>query len=168
MSRVSERIEDRQKLQRLFQFDLWCTRKLNRIIQSGQIYDQEPACYAFLSHIVHVQQKWYDRVTGNDSEPVYQWEDIHPADLNAKARKVHGKWIDLIGDHDADLDSTIYWINEKGVEYAGSLRQICNHLIVHGQHHRAQISLLMEQCGEEPPSIDYNHYASAYSALMGQ
>jgi uncharacterized damage-inducible protein DinB len=168
MSIAVEHISDRQKLQRLLQFDLWCSRKLNSIIRSGLECDQVLACRAFLSHIINVQKRWYDRVTGEDPSPVYLWEDIDPADLNAKARKIHGKWMDLVGDHEVDLDTIIYWTNEKGVENTGTLQQICNHLIIHGQHHRAQIALLLMKCGSEPPEIDYNHYTMAGSALFRQ
>ena len=168
MSIAVGNISERQKLQRLFQFDLWCSRKLNSIFRSGFECDQTPACRAFLSHIINVQNKWFDRVTGEDTTPVYLWEDIDPADLNAKARKIHGKWMDLVGDHEVDLDSTIYWMNEKGVEYSGTLQQICNHIIIHGQHHRAQIALLLMKCGSAPPEIDYIHYATGGSLVFGQ
>lgn len=168
MSFAVEHISDRQKLQRLLQFDLWCSRKLNSIIRTGVECDQTPACRAFLSHIINVQKKWYGRVTGEDSNPVYLWEDIDPADLNTVARKIHGKWMDLVADHEVDLETLIYWTNDKGVEYAGTLHQICNHLIIHGQYHRAQIALLLIKCGSEAPEIDYYHYTVAGSTLFSQ
>lgn len=160
-------MDERQKLQRLFQFDLWCTRKLIKILQSEVNCDQKPACLAFLSHIVNVQQNWYDRVTISEAEPVYVWTEYDPAELRTKARKIQVKWIDLIGDHEVDLDSLIYYRNSRGAEYAGFLRQICHHLIIHGQHHRAQISLFFGKCGLEAPALDYADYLYALPEASG-
>lgn len=159
-------MDERQKLQRLFQFDLWCTRKLTGFMYSDMKCNEKPACMAFLSHIVNVQQNWYNRVTDSETEPVDVWFEYDPSELRMKARQIQIKWIDLIGDHDVDLNSLVYFRNSEGVEYTALLRQICHHLIIHGQHHRAQITLLFRKCGIEPPALDYADYLYSESAAL--
>lgn len=151
-------MDERQKLQHLFRYDLWCNRKLADILKSEPAFEERPACVAFLSHIINAQQVWYNRVIDFEIEPVDIWGEFQPDELPSKARKVQVKWLDLIGDHDVDLDTLIYYSNSKGVEYSNPLWQICHHLIIHGQHHRAQISLLMRKSGMEPPATDYIFY----------
>ena len=67
--------------------------------------------------------------------------------------------MDFIADHEVDLDAEIHYQNSKGADYYNSAWEIINHLIIHGQHHRAQISLFLRNCDINPPAIDYIHYA---------
>lgn len=151
-------MNERQKLQHLFQFDLWCNRKLAEILNSDHDFGEKPACVAFLSHVISAQQIWFNRVIGFEPDSIDIWEEFSTDELAARAKKVQHKWLDLIGDHEVDLDTAIYYTNSKGMEYRNLLWQICHHLIIHGQHHRAQISLLLRKDGIEPPETDYIHY----------
>ena len=152
-------MDERQKIQHLFLFDLWCTRKLCDLLENSDSFDEKPACVAFLSHIVNAQQIWFYRVIEFDFGENDSWEEYPVDEIRKEARKVHKKWMDLVADHEVDMDTEIYYRNTKGVGYQNPLWQICHHLIIHGQHHRAQISLLLRKSGIEPPAIDYIHYA---------
>ena len=151
-------MNDRQSLQRLFIFDLWCTRKITDLLVEMQDFSSRPACAAFLSHIINAQRIWYGRVLNRDISGIDLWEEFDVSDTKQKARKIHKQWIDLIGDHDMDLDSTLVYHNTKGVTYSSRFSDICAHLILHGQHHRAQINLLLGQADIDAPPIDYIHY----------
>jgi uncharacterized damage-inducible protein DinB len=152
-------MDDRQKLQHLFMFDLWCTRKLCDYLDSAEPFEEKTACLAFLSHIVNAQQIWFSRVIEFDLDETDTWDEYPSEDIRRMARKTHRKWMDLVADHEVDLNTEIFYKNLKGVGYQNPLWQICHHLIIHGQHHRAQISLLLRKSGLEPPAIDYIHYA---------
>ena len=152
-------MNDRQKLQHLFQFDLWCTRKLTDLFIHKAPFREESACAAFNSHIINAQEIWYNRVTGNSDSVVTSWTEYPMSDLKKKARKAHRKWMDLVADHEVNLDTEIFYQNSKGVDFHNSIWQICQHLIIHGQHHRAQISIFLRKCDINPPQIDYIHYA---------
>jgi uncharacterized damage-inducible protein DinB len=151
-------MDDRQSLQKLFIFDLWCTRKITDLLVEMQDFSSRPACAAFLSHIINAQQIWYGRVLDRDISGIDLWEEFDVNDIKQKARKIHKQWIDLIGDHDLDLDTTLVYQNTKGVTYSSQFCDICTHLILHGQHHRAQINLLLGQADIDAPPIDYIHY----------
>lgn len=151
-------MEERQKLQHLFQFDLWSNRKLADLFSEKGNFSEKAACSAFLSHIINAQEVWFYRVINLDINDVGIWTEHPLNELKSKAKNAQQKWIDLIGDHEIDLDTLIHYQNSKGTPYQNPLWQICQHLIIHGQHHRAQISLLLRKCDIAPPPIDYIYY----------
>lgn len=152
-------MNERQKWQHLFQFDLWCTRKLCDHFLKNSPFAQETACIAFTSHIINAQQIWYFRVLGQESgKNLTLWTEYSLSDIKKHAQKAHKKWLNLIADHEINLDTDIYYKNSNGVDFHNSILQICQHLIVHGQYHRAQISIFLRKCDIIPPQIDYEHY----------
>lgn len=153
-------MNQRQKLQRLFTYDLWCARKLLDHFNSHTPFKNEVACRAFLSHIVNIQDVWYHRVVETSVSDTEKWDEYKPQALRKKAKRLNQRWIDLIGDHEVDLRSEIYYITEERVKKSAVLSDICRHLIVHGEFHRAQISLFLRNCDIKPPKIDYTHYRS--------
>jgi uncharacterized damage-inducible protein DinB len=154
-----DKMSERQRLQQLFMFDLWCTRKLTDLIIKNEKFKQRTACAAFLSHIIIAQKIWYSRVTGQTTDlDLDHWMEYEISDLKSKAKKSIQKWMELIGDHDVHPDRVVQYQNSKGVEYQNTVWEICQHLIIHGQYHRAQISLLLRNSDIEPPNIDFINY----------
>lgn len=151
-------MDQRRQLQRLFLFDLWCTRKLTGVLENNGNFEEKPACSAFLSHIVNAQKLWFYRVVRLGIEDVDPWEEFLLNDLKEEAKSVSQLWIDLIGDHEMDLETVIHYQNSSGFSFQNRVLDICHHLIIHGQHHRAQISLLLRRSGIAPPPTDYIHY----------
>jgi uncharacterized damage-inducible protein DinB len=157
-------MNERQKLQHLFLFDLWCSRKLVNLFQKNNPFKEQEACEAFLSHIINAQKIWFNRVIQLPADDdLTTWTEYNLEEIKQEAKETTQLWIDLIGDHEIDLDTNIHYKNSQGVDYHNSLWQICNHLIIHGQHHRAQISIFLRNCHINPPSIDYIHYARSGS-----
>ncbi len=153
-------MDERQKLQHLFQFDLWCNRKLAELINEHAPFEEQDRSVALLSHIINAQKIWFRRVLQTSvEEEVGLWHEYELGELKHKARKTNRRWMNFIADNEVDLNAEIPYQNSKGTSYSNSVWQICNHLIIHGQHHRAQISLLLRNCDIEPPEIDYIFYA---------
>lgn len=150
--------DNRQYLQKLLIFDLWCTRKLTDLLRENNDFASRQACIAFLSHIINAQRIWFDRVLDLKISTNDLWHNFKVRDLKPEAKEIHQMWIDLIGDHDMDLNAAIVYQNSRGVTFKNRFVDICNHLILHGQHHRAQINLLLRQSGIEPPATDYINY----------
>lgn len=148
----------RQSIQKLFIFDLWCTRKISDLLVEYDEFSSRPACIAFLSHIINAQRIWFDRVLGLNISQTELWEEFELTEIRREAKEVHKMWVDLIGDHDMDMDAKIVYQNSKGANFSNRFSDICTHLILHGQHHRAQINLLLNQADISPPPIDYIHY----------
>ena len=158
-------MEYRQQLQQLFSFDLWCTRKITDHLVESASFTEKAACNALLSHIINTQRIWFYRVVSLDEMQPAVWEEFAPEDLKKEAKSANQLWIDLIGDHDLNLDTVIHYRNSAGNHFKNSVIDICHHLVIHGQHHRAQISLLMRQGGIEPLPTDYIHYQRIGEAL---
>lgn len=152
-------MNERQKIQHLFQFDMWCNHRLTDFFQKKAPFSELTACSAFLSHIINVQEIWFLRVVRISADDVEIWTEYELGELKRLAKNAHQKWIDLIGDHEVNLDSIIHYNNGQGKAFHNPLRQIAHHLIVHGQYHRAQISLFLKKCDITPPSIDYMNYS---------
>lgn len=150
--------DSRQSLQKLFIFDLWCTRRLTGLLSEEQKFNNRRECLSFLSHIINAQRIWFDRVLDINTAPAELWHEYKLEELKPEAMEIHKMWIDLIGDHDMNMDARITYQNSKGVNFSNHFSEICNHVILHGQHHRAQINLLLRQSGIKPPAIDYIYY----------
>lgn len=154
-----EKMSKRQRLQQLFMFDLWCSRKLTDLILKNERFKERTACAAFLSHIIITQKIWYSRVTGlNEDLNLDHWMEYDAGNLKSKAKKSIQKWMDLVGDHDVHLDKMVQYQHSKGVTCQNTLQDICHHLIIHGQYHRGQISLLLRNSDIKPPNIDFINY----------
>ena len=153
-------MDERQKLQHLFQFDLWCTRTLVDMVTEHTPFKEQEKCISLLSHIINAQKIWYRRVIKSSTENEVELWAVHDLDiLKSKARKANQRWMDFVADHEVNLDTEIHYQNSKGTTYSNSIWEICNHIIIHGQHHRAQISLFLRNCDIKPPAIDYIHFA---------
>lgn len=153
-------MNDRQQLQHLIQFDLWCTRKLTDLFFKHEPFREQEAATAFLSHIINAQKIWFNRIVNlNLFDEVDIWDEYSAEDLREEAKEISQLWMDLIADHEVDLDTVITYRNSQNVNYQNTIRQIFHHVIIHGQHHRAQISIFLRNCDITPPQIDYIHYA---------
>jgi len=151
-------MDKRQSIQQLYIFDLWCSHKLTDFIHDAGEFRERKTCLSLLSHIINAQQIWFERILGIDINHTTPWDEIDLENIKSEAGDIHKRWIDLIGDHDLDLESRIVYQNSAGVTYMNSVTDICSHIILHGQHHRAQISLLLSRSGISPPAIDYINY----------
>ncbi|MBO6622065.1 MAG: hypothetical protein JJ892_09590 [Balneola sp.] len=105
-------------------------------------------------HLLHVEIEWYNRVmkVNEDTEiwPTISYEEC--IDLMSK-----GSAVDFL-EFLPILDEVCSYKNSKGVEYKTKVSEILQHVIIHGQHHRAQIALLLRQKGITPPGTDFIYF----------
>lgn len=153
-------MDERQKLQQLLKFEVWSSGKLIDFIVENDPFEGKETCISNISHVINTQKVWFSRALDLPTDRDLDfWMTYELADLKYKAKKAGQRWIDLVGDHDVNLDRIIQYKNSKGEEFVNALWQICNHIVTHGQHHKAQILLIMRQAGLEPPNIDFINYA---------
>lgn len=136
------------------EYDLWANQRILEAMK--EVRDQEllaKLCRLF-AHLFKAQVIWYNRVM-NIPEKTEIWGDHTVEDcsslLNDSPAMLKG-----ITDHIGE--SRIY-VNSKGTQYESSVEDIFEHVIIHGQHHRAQILMLLSAGGIEPPATDYIFYA---------
>jgi uncharacterized damage-inducible protein DinB len=56
------------------------------------------------------------------------------------------------------LERNVLYSNSKGEEFSTELEHLLFHVIIHGQHHRAQISKIIRDSGGIPLPTDYIFY----------
>jgi uncharacterized damage-inducible protein DinB len=149
----------RQRYQRLFQFDLWSNRKLLNLVEKEGEFRDRTACLAFISHIVNVQEIWYyDVLNRQDERLAMLWDEYTVDELRQRCAQWSRRWVDLIGDHEVDLHVKLRWETFEGTPVSMTLTRVLDHLIVHGQHHRAQVGLFLKKSGVASPGFDYFSY----------
>lgn len=108
-------------------------------------------CFRHLSHVIHAQKIWLDRISENISS-VAQWESLTAAEIKVKAEEHTKRFLKIVSD--TDTSRIIHYTNSREDAYRNSVQEIIQHVIIHGQHHRAQISLLLRQMEIAPPPTD--------------
>jgi uncharacterized damage-inducible protein DinB len=143
-------------LLKTFRYNDWANTKLLEAI--GNLPDKEEA-FRLFSHLVHAQNKWYNRVTKKDDDVLFNWfGESFPIETIANDWKQSlYNWIVLLEkSNPSDLDKMIEFtraIDGKlmGVKLADLMLQLNYHSI----HHRAQINALISKQGQKPPLTDY-------------
>jgi uncharacterized damage-inducible protein DinB len=151
-------MNEAEQLERLFTYDRWANKKIIACI-ADQPFDNSKKCIHLLAHISAAQQVWYRRIKGRDTSDITLW----PQGLSVEKsedilQSMHGNWKQLISENSNRLDDVISYQNSKGNEFNTRLADIIHHVIIHGQHHRAQMASLLSDSGITPPGTDYILY----------
>ncbi len=115
------------------------------------------------SHILNAHAIWLARI--EQTPPPYDVWASHTLDMCEQLNQdLYHQSRSLLNNMDEGfLEKVIYYQNTKGISYQNTTRDIFLHIINHGTHHRAQISLLIRQQGHTPPVSDYILYKRAQS-----
>lgn len=146
------------RLRRLFTYDTWaCLRVLAALKESEQFKLRSEAIKMF-AHIVSSQRHWYGRIMDEAVTDTALW----PADDLEECQKqlafMKDKWSTLINENEEQLDRFVDYQNSKGTAYRTMLSDILHHVIIHGQHHRAQIATMLRRSDIVPPPTDFIFY----------
>ena len=96
---------------------------------------------------------------GEDYSDIKIWPSLSVDECYALCDRVRDSWTAFFSDPaNADLDRDIHYSNSKGDQFSTRASDILQHLIIHGQHHRAQIAVVLRLNGIEPPRTDYIYY----------
>ncbi|MFB6099177.1 MAG: DinB family protein [Salinibacter sp.] len=138
----------------LFRYTRWAH---DRVLDTMQSADDVPGrAVELFGHLLRAQDIWYGRVAGTDHADLDLWA---ADDLSACAERLEastGRWRELLDGWAADdLDRSVAYTNSKGTRFETSRRDILNHVVNHGTHHRAQIALVLREAGIAPPATDY-------------
>lgn len=112
-------------------------------------------CFRHLSHVIHAQEIWLDRING-EKPVVQQWDTMPAKDIRLKAEQHTQEFLKIVSA--SDTSRIIHYTNSRGETFTNSVEEIIQHVIIHGQHHRAQISLLLRQMDIAPPPTDLIFY----------
>lgn len=146
------------RLRRLFKYDDWANQMVLSRLEEHKGFEYAEKSGKLMSHLVASQELWYRRIKGLKITSFEIWPDYSPEEQQEKSKVMHSKWMTLIGEYENDLDVIISYKNSSGTNYETMLSDLLHHLVIHGQHHRAQIAVWLRESGIKPPSTDFIFY----------
>lgn len=139
---------------RLFQYNRWATNRLLDVLADQE--DPPERAVELLSHLLRAQDLWYGRVRDTARAELSLWARDDLADCVERAEESSRRWRAFVDDCTAEeLDARVSYTNSSGTTFETPLREILSHVVNHGTHHRAQISLVLREANIAPPPTDY-------------
>jgi len=150
------------RLQRLFDYDTWATQRILDALKEYPELDKHREALHLLGHLLSAQQIWHRRTVGQSFDDLELWPDLSLDECETILTSMPEKWTDLLNKHRKNPDTLIAYTNTQGDSYETMLSDILHHLIIHGQHHRAQIATLIRESGHTPPATDFIYFTRAH------
>lgn len=147
-------------LLRLFAYDNWANEQVLLSLQDNldQI-DEAGKAVKYFAHIAGAQELWYRRIEDKSQDDMEIWPDYDLPVTLQKITTLYERWQQLIKNNRSELDRIISYQNSKGTSYDTPLSDILHHVIIHGQHHRAQIAKLLRNAKIDPPATDFIYFS---------
>lgn len=150
-------MDSKSQLHQLFTYDLWSNQKVTAVLDD-QLFDDHQKCAGLLTHIGAAQKIWYHRIKGQPVKNIDLWpQGVSVSKSLENINKMNEQWLDLLA-ADGNLDEVISYRNSSDTTFNTPLAGILHHIIIHGQHHRAQIAALLRTGGVTPPGTDFLFY----------
>jgi uncharacterized damage-inducible protein DinB len=147
-----------RRFQRLFDYDAWATRCVLDVLKKHPDLKNYKEALSLLGHLLSAQQIWYRRTVGRGFDDLELWPEHTLEECENILKSMPEKWSALLKKHKDDPDTPVAYKNTKGESYETKLSDILHHLIIHGQHHRAQIATLIRESGQTPPATDFIYF----------
>ena len=139
--------------ERQIAYNNWANSLILEAIAVSSETRKDPELLKQLGHLIHVQIEWYNRVMKVDKNTII-WPELSFKECEELLLESPGGLNELI----PKADEICNYQNSKGISYKTKVSDILQHVIIHGQHHRAQIALLLRQKGIDPPGTDYIYF----------
>lgn len=146
------------QLIRLFDYDSWANEQILLTVQENLSIDTSDNIVELFAHIAGSQELWYRRIKGQSLDGLNVWPDYGLPVALQKLNTLSGRWKQLIDADRSNLNKEISYKNSKGTAFKSILGDILHHIIIHGQHHRAQIATLLRRSEIAPPATDFIFY----------
>ncbi|UJF35504.1 DinB family protein [Paenibacillus hexagrammi] len=112
-------------------------------------------------HVAVAERVWLSRLQGKGSAEYTLWEETDDLtairtmfEENAEEYRVY-----IEGLEESELDEIIDYMNQSGVPFRTSVRDILLQVLLHGQYHRGQINRILRSESAEPAQVDYITFA---------
>lgn len=137
-------------LDQLIKYDEWANRRIFLQLVEMPEGDNRSEAQNLFSHLLAAQIIWSDRIRGKkpstDIRPIWTFNEAKThLDESSRLLKM---LLDFKGE-------VITYQNSGGKTFTNTVEEILHHLIIHGQHHRAQIAMLLRKAGMKPTSTDF-------------
>ena len=142
---------------KLFKYNDWANRRI--FDAASRVGNIDSKALAILNHIVLVQRLWLDRIQGVSIAYRY-WDPAPISEILEGSDFSSRDWVQFLSVVSADdWNRRISYVNSRGVPFVNSLEEVITQVINHSTHHRAQVSLLIRQAGQQPPVLDFISFA---------
>ena len=149
---------------RMFSFDNWANQRILKALEALPELDPASPPATLFSHVLTAEEVWLARLIGRPYRGHTFWPELDPASWPQRLAAINEQWLTFLDAASTDLDTYYTYYNSKGGTFETSLRDIVTHLIIHGQHHRAQIALHLRAMGQEPPPTDFIYFTRSDAA----
>ncbi|PWB67996.1 hypothetical protein C3F09_12520 [candidate division GN15 bacterium] len=142
---------------KLFKYNDWANRRIGEAVSRNGNADSK--ALAILTHVVVVQRLWLDRIQGVTA--TYRlWDPLPISEILELSEFSTRDWMQFLSVVAPDgWNRRISYTNSRGVAFVNSLEEVVTQTINHSTHHRAQVSLLIRQAGQQPPALDFISFA---------
>lgn len=147
-----------ERLNRLVDYDLWANLKILALLEDYPSFDHREKTLHLFYHIIGTQHHWHGRVVGADLSDIKVWPELELEDCRNLIKANYTKLKNLVGENEGELDRGISYKNSSGTAYTTTLSDILHHVVIHGQHHRSQIAMLLRMSEIAPPPTDFIFY----------
>lgn len=154
-------MDSSDQLLRLFLYDSWANEQVLLSLQDNLDFDGSDKAVKYYAHIAGAQDLWFRRIENQPLDDLKVWPDYGLPEALQKLKTLNEKWRQLINYNRSDMDRIISYKNSKGIPYETMLSDILHHVIIHGQHHRAQIAKLLRNAKIDPPATDFIFFSRA-------
>lgn len=145
----------------LFAYDIWANEQVLLTLQEHLNFSDSDQAVAYFNHIAGTQELWYKRIQSDLTEGLNVWPDYGLADAFQKLKTYSELWQALIAQNRSNFQQKIHYQNSKGTPFTTPLSDILHHIVIHGQHHRAQIAQLLRNAKITPPGTDFIYFSRA-------
>lgn len=133
----------------------WADGRILDALQKSETKNKD--LLKLVRHVAVAERVWLSRLLGKDSRQYSLWEEAEDLSVirsmfeeNAKQYRVYMEGLD-----ESRLDEMLDYVNQSGVLFQTSVRDILSQVILHGQYHRGQINQALRIESAEPVQIDY-------------
>ena len=134
-------------------YDLWANQQILSSLKS--ISDKEilEEITRLFAHLFKAQIIWFNRIMGINEE-VEIWGTYTVEECESLLNDSHA----MLEGIASNASQICNYTNSDGQVFENSVSDIFEHVIIHGEHHRAQILMLLRNAGFTPPPTDYIFY----------
>lgn len=134
-------------------YDQWANKLTLEAIKTVEQNELKAELTKLFAHLFKAQIIWFNRVHG-----ITETTEIWGNYTIEECISLLNDSSDMLSRIAEKTGETIHYKDLKGNDYATLADDIFEHIIIHGQHHRAQILYLLSKNGYKAPATDYIYF----------
>ncbi len=142
---------------KLFKYNDWANRRICDAI--ARVSSPDSKALAILNHLVLVQRLWLDRIQGVNVT-YHLWDPAPLSEIMELSEFSTRDWLQFLAVISPEgWNRRVSYVNVRGLTFVNSLEEVVTQVINHSTHHRAQVSSMIRQAGQQPPVLDFISFA---------